>query len=160
MIRVSTIFEELGFDPKEVQLPEGALVYSIARTYGLIMRKLSDTYRRFDLSAASFNVLLLLKRGKDPASFTQQQIGHRLVVSPSDMSGLIDRMEQRSLVRRDPGKDRRCHLLRITPKGSALVEQVWPHHKDAMTQMTKGIHPKDAKVLLLVLAHLRHSMGV
>ena len=160
MSQAHAIFEELGFDTTKVQLPEGALVYAIARTYGLIMRKLSETYRQFGLSAAGFNVLLLLKRGKDPRSFTQRQIGHRLVVSPSDMSGLIDRMERRGLVRRTPGTDRRCHLLRITPAGSVLVERVWPHHEQAITQMMRGVHPQEAKTMLLVLGRLRRPMGV
>ncbi len=160
MNQAAAIFDELGFDIREVRLPEGAIVYSIARTYSLIIRRLGETYRRFGLSAAGFNLLLLLKRGKDPDSFTQRLIGQRLVVSPSDMSGLIDRMEKRGLVRRAPGKDRRSNLLQITSKGSVLVEQIWPHHAEAIEQMTRGIDPADAKALLRVLAHLRESMGV
>ena len=154
------IFDELGFDAKQVQLPEGAIVYAIARTYGLIMRKLAPIYRQSGLSAPGFNLLLLLKRGKEPDSFSQRRIGQRLVVSPSDMSGLIDRMERRELVRRLPGKDRRSHLLQITAKGSILVEQVWPRHAEAIERMTRHIDAKDIQILLRVLAQLRQSMGV
>lgn len=160
MPRAETIFEELGFDAKAVQLPEGAIVYAIARTYNLVMRRLAAVYRRFGLSAPGFNLLLLLQRGKDPEAFTQRCIGQRLVVSPSDMSGLIDRMASRGLVRRAPGKDRRSHLLRITAKGSALVEQAWPLHAEAVTQMTRGTARQDAEALLRVLAQVRRSMGV
>lgn len=160
MSDAAKIFDELGFDAHQVQLPEGVMVYAIARTYGLIMRRLSETYRRFRLSAAGFNVLLLLKRGKDPDSFTQREIGKRLVVSPSDMSGLIDRMARRGLVRRLPGKDRRSHLLQVTARGARLVEQVWPHHDETIKRMTHGIEAGDAAALLRVLAHLRQSMGV
>ena len=160
MAHATTIFEELGFAARDIQLPDGAVIYSIARTYGLILRKLSDAYRRFGLSAAGFNLLLLLKRGRDPESFTQRQISQHLVVSPSDMSGLIDRMEQRGLVRRSPGKDRLGNLLRITSKGSALVEQVWPHHAQAIEQMTEGMDVADVNATLRVLASLRQSMGL
>lgn len=160
MSQANAIFDELGFDAKRVKLPEGAVVYSIARTYGLIMRKLAETYRRFGLSAAGFNLLLLLERGKDPESFTQRQVGRCLVVSPSDMSGLVDRMEQRGLVRRAPGRDRRSHLLQITSKGSALVEKAWPHHAQAVTQMSRPIQPQDAQALLRVLGQMRAVMGL
>ena len=160
MSQESAIFEELGFDAKQVKLPEGAVVYAIARTYGLIMRKLSATYRRFGLSPAGFNLLLLLERGKDRGSFTQRKVGQCLVVSPSDMSGLVDRMERRGLVRRAEGKDRRSHLLQITPKGSALVEKAWPHHSEAITQMNREIRSKDVQALLRVLGQLRAAMGL
>ena len=160
MRHTTAIFEELGFDAKAVQLPEGALVYAIARTYHLVMRKLAAAYRRFGLSAPGFNLLLLLQRGKEPDACTQRWLGQRLVVSPSDMSGLIDRMEARGLVRRVPGKDRRSHLLRITAKGSALVEQAWPLHAEAVARMTRGIARQDAEALLRVLARVRRSMGV
>ena len=160
MNHLRSIFDELGFDVTTAKLPEGGMVYALARTYNLVMQKLGPTYRRVGLSPAGFNLLLLLKRGKDPDSFTQRLIGQRLVVSPSDMSGLIDRMEKRGLVRRAPGKDRRSNLLQITSKGSVLVEQIWPHHAEAIEQMTRGIDPADAKALLRVLAHLRESMGV
>lgn len=155
-----TIFEELGFDLKQVQLPDGAVLYSLARTYGLVMRRLSEIYHRFGLSPAGFNLLVLLQRGKDPSTFTQRAIGDRLVVSPSDMSGLIDRMERRGLVKRTPGADRRSKLLRITPKGSALVDDVWPHHAEAISQMAKGLEAADVQAMLRVLARVRGAMGV
>ncbi len=156
----ATIFEELGFDSRSVQLPEGAVVYAIARTYSLIMRKLAATYRRFGLSAPGFNLLLLLKRGKDPDTFTQRRIGEYLVVSPSDMTGLIDRMEQRGLVRRTPGEDRRSKLLQLTPKGADLVERVWPHHAQTIRAMTEAIRGEETQSLLRALNQLRRAMGV
>jgi DNA-binding MarR family transcriptional regulator len=71
------------------------------------------------------------------------------------MSGLVDRMEQRGFVRRAPGRDRRSHLLQITPKGSALVEKAWPRHADAISRLSHEIDPRDADVLLRVLEQLR-----
>ena len=65
MNELKAIFEELGFAMKDVRLPEGAIVYSLARTYSLVTRKLAKVYKRFGLSVASFNLLVLLQRGKD-----------------------------------------------------------------------------------------------
>lgn len=155
-----SIFEELGFDTQAVRQPESAVIYSLARTYNLVIRKLSRIYHQYGLTAAGFNLLLLLQRGKDPDSFTQREIGKRLVVSASDMSGLIDRMEKKGFVKRMSGKDRRSHLLKITPKGNALIEKVWPHHAEAIEQMTKVIDPQGTRTLLQVLGKLRHSMGL
>lgn len=160
MSHLREIFEELGFDATTAELPEGGVMYALARTYSLVMQKLAPTYRRFGLSPAAFNLLLLLKRGKDPATFTQRELGRRLVVSPSDMTGLLDRLERKGLVRRTPGKDRRSKLLCLTVKGSALVETVWPHHAEAIRRLTAPLRAKDTQAVLAMLSQLRSAVGV
>ena len=52
MKHFQAIFKELGFDVDKAVLPEGGLVYALARTYCLIMQRLAPMYRRFGLSAA------------------------------------------------------------------------------------------------------------
>lgn len=155
MSELKAIFEELGFAMKDVQLPEGAIVYSLARTYSLVTRKLAKVYRQFGLSVASFNLLVLLQRGKDPESFTQYAIGERLVVSPSDMTGLIDRLEKKGFVRRVPGKDRRSNLIQLTPKGSKLVDEVWPHHAEEIKRVAGAFNQHEAQVLARVMSRVR-----
>jgi MarR family 2-MHQ and catechol resistance regulon transcriptional repressor len=149
------IFEELGFAMEDVQLPEGAIVYALARTYSLVTRKLAKMYKPFGLSVASFNLLVLLQRGKDPESLTQYAIGERLAVSPSDMTGLIDRLGKKGLVRRLPGKDRRCNLVRITPKGSKLVDEVWPSHAGEIKRLAKAFNQHEAQVVARAMSRVR-----
>ncbi len=151
------IFEELGFDARRVQLPEGAAMYALARTYHLVMRRMASVYKRFGLSAASFNLLVLLQRGRDASSLTQQAAGERLVVSPSDMTGLVDRLERRGLVRRVPGKDRRSNLLRVTPAGCRLVEDVWPHHAQEMKRLAGRLSAQDTQALARIVSRLRQA---
>jgi DNA-binding MarR family transcriptional regulator len=159
MDELEAIFHEMGFDAKTAQLPEAGVVYALARTFSLTMRELSKVYQRFGLSAPSFNLLMLLQRGRDPDACTQQELGRRLVVSASDMTGLIDRLERKRLVRRVPGRDRRCNLLRITPKGSALLEGVWPNHVEALKRLTAALGRDDARVLLRALARVRQALA-
>ena len=155
MSHLAEIFQEMGFHTKSVRLPEAGVIYALARTFSLVNRQLAAVYQRFGLSAASFNLLMLLKHGRDPDGCTQQAIGSRLVVSPSDMTGLLDRLERRELVKRLPGKDRRSKLLRITPKGSALLDDVWPHHVEAIQRLTRIFKPAEGKVLLAALSRMR-----
>ena len=95
MNEVDEIYQEMGFKAASGQPVGSGLVYALARTFSLAMRELARVYQRVGLSAASFNLLMVLKHGADPESFTQQAIGARLVVSPSDMTGLIDRLEHK-----------------------------------------------------------------
>ena len=155
MSQPEEIFEELGFNRRDVRQPEGAIVYALGRTYNLVMRRFNACYKKFGLSPASFNLLMLLERGR--AAMTQRELGERLVVSPSDMTGLVDRLERKGLVRRTPGQDRRAKILQITPRGSALVEKVWPHHAEEMRRVVRVFSTNEANVLARGLTQLRQT---
>lgn len=155
---VVEVFAEMGFPAKRAWLG-GAVLYGGARTYSLLVRELSKLYARFGLSAVSFNLLMLLRHGADPDTFTQQAIGKRLVVSPSDMTGLIDRLERKMLVKRIPGRDRRSKLLRITPQGTKLIDQVWPHHAEAVARLTRALSDAEANALVQAFGKLRRALG-
>ncbi|MBI3319216.1 MAG: hypothetical protein HYZ89_01325, partial [Candidatus Omnitrophica bacterium] len=78
MDALEAIFEEMGFDPKRIRLPEADVLYALARTTTLVSRALATVYQRHGLSIASFNLLMLLQHGREPDAFTQQAIGRRL----------------------------------------------------------------------------------
>ena len=151
------IFHEMGFSPRSGQHHASAAMYALARTTSLVVRELSTIYQRFGLTAASFNLLMLLQHGQDPASFTQQELSRRLIVSPSDITGLVDRLEKKQLVKRSAGRDRRSKRLRITPKGPALLDEVWPHHVQAITRLTSGLIRTDLDALLAILSRIRFA---
>ena len=65
-----------------------------------------------------------------------------------------------SLVRRAPGKDRRSHLLQITPKGAKLLDDLWPHHVEVMTRLSRPITRADAALLAKTLVRVREAAGV
>lgn len=152
------IFQEMGFEARSGRLPE-AVLYSVARTASLLVRELSQAYQRFGLTAASFNLLMLLKHGADPEAMTQQAIGKRLVVSASDMTGLIDRLEKKGFVQRLPGKDRRSKLLRITPRGAKLLDEVWPRHLETVQRLVGSVGKREAHQLVKGLEQLRASVA-
>ncbi len=152
------IFREMGFAGSSGRLPE-AVLYSLGRTTSLLMRDVSMVYKRFGLTAASFNLLMLLKHGTDPEVMTQQAIGKRLVVSASDMTGLIDRLGGKGYAQRLRGKDRRSKLLRITPAGSKVLDAVWPHHLEAVERLGGMVNARQARVLVHALAQLRQAVA-
>jgi len=153
---VEAVFQELGFPTARAWLP-GAVAYSVARTYNLLIRELAQVYSRFGLTAPSFNLLMLLKHGQDPEAMTQQAIGKRLVVSPSDMTGLIDRLERKGMVQRRPGNDRRSKLLRVTAKGSRLLEEIWPQHEAMIRRLAGALAHGEAERLVRSLAKVRKA---
>ena len=157
MADTDAIFREMGFAVTNGRLAE-AVIYSIARTAELLTWQLSPLYKRAGLTAASFNLLMLLKHGRDIDTLTQHTIGKRLVASASDMSGLIDRLERKSLVRRAPGKDRRSKRLEIAPRGLKIIEQIWEQHLAMVDELAKPLSKVEATGLVQALAQLRKDL--
>src|SRR5499427_9921796 len=74
----------------------------------------------FDLSAAQCHVLHLIEPDQP---VPMGQIAESLACDASNVTGLVDRLESRGLVRRQPSAaDRRVKVLDLTPKGSRLRE--------------------------------------
>jgi MarR family 2-MHQ and catechol resistance regulon transcriptional repressor len=155
MEALRAIFDEMGFDLEQVRVPQAAAIYALAKIYTTVARDLGAVYKRFGLTATSFNLLVLVHHGKDRANLTQQAISQRLVVTESDITKVIDRLERQHLVRRVPGRDRRSKLLQISPKGVQRLEAVWPHHRTAMERLARAIEPGDVRVLAQILGRLR-----
>ncbi|MGE3309729.1 MAG: MarR family winged helix-turn-helix transcriptional regulator [Limisphaerales bacterium] len=84
-------------------------------------------FNRWDLSPSQFNVLNVLHGAPDGLS--QSDLSRMLLMHRSNATGLIDRLEKRSLVRREPNPtDRRAYRVVLTPEGSQLLDRIHPHY--------------------------------
>jgi DNA-binding MarR family transcriptional regulator len=116
---------------------------SIWWTSILLKRFAQKFFKAQGSSEAQFNLLSMLKRSDEP--LTQKELSQKLLVDKSNVTGLIDRMEQAGLITRDsvPG-DRRSYHISMTPAGQKLVDQLeklyWPMVADTMSSFTKTEH--------------------
>jgi DNA-binding MarR family transcriptional regulator len=84
-------------------------------------------FARWDLSPSQFNVLNLLN--DKPDGMSQIELGRRLIMHRSNVTGLIDRLEARSLVRRkNADRDRRAYRIIVTAAGAKLLRQIVPEY--------------------------------
>ena len=150
-----SIYQELGFTPKQERLSEAAL-YNIARTFTLLTRHFQRHYAAFDLTPAKLNVLMLVQHLGGTEGLPQRDIAKRLIVSSSNVTGLIDRLETDGLLnRRARLGDRRVKLIKITPKGSALLDRIWPAHIEQAERVMAPLSKKDLERLIGLLTRLR-----
>lgn len=97
----------------------------------------------WNLSPSQFNLLNLLHL--HPDGLSQSELSRRLLMHRSNATGLLDRLEQRQLVRRAPDPaDRRAHRVVLTPAGRSLVEEIRPSYHDAAERVWTGI--PDARI--------------
>src|SRR5215472_17588421 len=84
-------------------------------------------FARWDLSPSQFNVLNLLQDHTD--GLTQVELSRRLIMHRSNVTGLVDRLEARRLVRRkDDPADRRAFNVVLTADGRKLLRQIEPKY--------------------------------
>lgn len=96
-------------------------------------------FERWRLSPSQFNVLNLLSI--HPDGLSQSELSRQLIMHRSNVTGLIDRLEARQLVRRrDTATDRRAYRVVLTAAGLKLVRQILPHYYQAAEQVW-GRHP-------------------
>ena len=86
----------------------------------------------FDLSPIQCHVLHLLEPGRP---LPMSRLAGTLSCDASNVTGLVDRLESRGLVRRQPSpQDRRVRVLQLTATGARLRAQL-------LRQMTGGSLP-------------------
>jgi DNA-binding MarR family transcriptional regulator len=104
--------------------PEAEAFLNIQRTADALTRGLEETLRPSGLTQAQYNVLRIL-RGAGDSGLLCRELGERMVTRDPDITRLLDRLESRSLVRRerDP-RDRRSIVTRITREGLSVLAEL------------------------------------
>lgn len=95
-----------------------------------------------------YDVLIELKTAPDQR-LRLFDLGERMLLSRSNLTRLIDRLEKESLVQRDHcAEDRRGLYAVLTPAGLAVQKQMWPVYQQAIQQLF-GQHfsPEEAGTL-------------
>ncbi len=106
----------------ETQGPTGDPMFDALDLVGSIARRLerlqAQALAQADLTAAQYMILANLReRDGRPLS----ELADVMRCSKSTITGVVDTMERKGLVAREPNpEDRRSHLVRLTPKGKAL----------------------------------------
>jgi DNA-binding MarR family transcriptional regulator len=110
-------------------------------------------FARWDISPAQFNILNLL-RGK-PNGLSQTDLSRELIVHRSNITGLVDRLEEHGWVERlDTAGDRRAYRVVLTGRGKALVEEILPSYYAAAEATWDGVSTADVRKLTPVFETL------
>ena len=103
----------------------------LLRTADSILDASRVFFAPWDLSPSQFNVLNLVYGL--PEGLSQTELGRQLIVHRSNVTGLVDRLEKRGLVkRRQLAGDRRVYQIVLNAEGSRVMEEVLPlYHRNA-----------------------------
>jgi DNA-binding MarR family transcriptional regulator len=131
----------------------------ISRLAQLVDRRLAANFAGHGIEAWMYDVLATLRRSGEPYELTAGDLVRQTMVTTGAMTNRIDRLVARGLVERAaaPG-DRRKVVVRLTPEGRHLVDEVAPGHLDTERNLLAALSPHQltelARLLRTVLVHL------
>jgi DNA-binding MarR family transcriptional regulator len=109
------------------------------------------------LSQSAFQVLAILDGAGRP--LPSHAISERLIVSTASTSSLLDTLEGRGLVIREPHPtDRRKTLVRITPAGTDVVDRMLPVTHQAATEAFAVLEETERETLISLLGKAMSRM--
>ncbi|MBW4418303.1 MAG: MarR family transcriptional regulator [Myxacorys californica WJT36-NPBG1] len=128
------------------------------------LRSLTTTYQAFcaydephirelGLTPPQFDVLCTL--GNTSGMF-MHQLAERTLVTKGTLTGIIDRLEQKGLVRREvPPENRRCFLIVLTPEGEQVFQDVFPAHISYLKERFDQLDAAELEQIESALQRLR-----
>ena len=115
---------------------------------GLFMEETGD----FDLTPVQFAALATVAR---QPGMDQRTLARTIGFDTSTIGGVIDRLERRELVQRNPSaEDRRVRRLTVTPEGQALLMQVLPAMQRAQQRILSPLRADERAEFLRMLSTL------
>ena len=132
---------------------------SLVRTSSL-MQKLSDRFfSRFGLTDVQFNILMILKEHQREG-LSQQELSEHLIVTKSNVVGLIDRLERSGHVRREAHpSDRRFNQVVLTRKGEQLEAKIEKQYFAEVDKMMNVLSASEKKALIRAMERVRDYIG-
>ncbi|WP_342767253.1 MarR family transcriptional regulator [Bacillus taeanensis] len=111
---------------------------------------------RNHLTITEFSVLeVLFHKGKQ----TIQQIGKSILISSGSMTYIIDKLEQKSLLKRHAcPKDRRVIHAALTEDGMELMKKIMPEHEEFVDYTFDSLNSDELETLVRLLKKVRERV--
>ncbi|WP_066253118.1 MarR family winged helix-turn-helix transcriptional regulator [Neobacillus drentensis] len=118
----------------------------LMQTSKAIQERIRDEMSKNKLSITEFSVLeVLFHKGKQ----TIQQIGSRILISSGSMTYVIDKLEQKGIIKRnDCREDRRVIHITLTAEGLELMENIMPKYQEIVDSFFENLTDVESELLV------------
>jgi MarR family transcriptional regulator, 2-MHQ and catechol-resistance regulon repressor len=129
----------------------------LMQTSRAIQERIREDMAKNNLSITEFSVLeVLFHKGKQ----TIQQIGTSILISSGSMTYVIDKLEQKNLLKRNAcPDDRRAIHVTLTDEGVELMNRVMPLHEDFVDYAFDSLDSSEQETLVRLLKKVRERVG-
>lgn len=136
-------------EPFRPTLRELARCYQAFEFYAAVhIRQLGLTLPQFDIIATLGNF----------GGITPKVLGEKTLITKGTLTGVIDRLEAKGLVKRVPSADdRRSQIVKLTKKGERLFQRVFPEHLAYIGKVFSAFKTEDYLRMESALRDLRSA---
>ncbi len=106
------------------------------------------------LRGPQFGVIAVIGEA-GPDGLKLSHISRELCVTPANVTGLVDRLEESGYVTREPDpEDRRVFRAKLTPKGQKFLEEVMPAHRAHVVRVMSCLTDEEQAELARLLSRV------
>ena len=106
------------------------------------LRFSEEAAREAGVTPQQYQLMLAIKGYPKREYANITELAERMQLDHHSTVGLVDRTEDRGLVRREQGKvDRRQVNVRLTPAGESLLRQLAQLHREQLRRMREDLRP-------------------
>ncbi|WP_368484064.1 MarR family winged helix-turn-helix transcriptional regulator [Phaeobacter sp. HF9A] len=142
---------ESGLDTQHLRLWL-QMLKAVRSIEGLLRERLREefgtTLPRFDVLATLYGM---------PEGLKMSQLSRHLVVSNGNVTGVVEKLVGEGLLERtNVETDRRAFLVRITPKGRTLMDEMTQKHREWVHEYMGCVSEADAFRAISIMIDIRH----
>jgi MarR family 2-MHQ and catechol resistance regulon transcriptional repressor len=130
---------------------------AIIATYKVMQRGMTKLLSEEGLTQPQFTALRVMARhGPTP----MKTLSDELLVTAANITGIVDRLESKGLVRRAASsEDRRATIVELTTGGMRLQEAVTKKYVGFLQKALQSFSSEEQQTLSILLAKLRDEMS-
>lgn len=154
MERLQKISENYGW----IEKIGSKTVIEFLKTKDMLEELHDRFFALYDFSNTKFNVLVILYKGIDEEMY-MSKIGERMLLSNANITGLVDRLEEQSYVKRVRSlEDRRKIVVEITEEGVECIERIMDDYIIWSERLMEVMSLEDNNKLIQLLKTLQQGI--
>ena len=127
----------------------------LLRAYNALINAQAEELRPVGLSPSAFNVLMALHNTEDHM-LEPCQLAQRLLISRPSVTGLLDTLQTKGLITRQPhADDRRRILVTLTEEGRSVLESCFASHYAGVNAAFADLTSDEVETLVTLLRRVR-----
>ena len=133
------------------------VIEAVSATYRILRRESEDVLSNEDITRPQLQAMMCLaQRGP----ILMRELSEKMFVTRANVTGIIDRLEFKGLVRRTAHQqDRRATMIELTPEGVALQKRVSSKYETFMQDSLKALTEDERESLRDNLLKLQEGMS-
>jgi DNA-binding MarR family transcriptional regulator len=153
---IDDILEQWSEERPELNTASLGVVIRVMSLYRAFVRQADKALEPLDLELFEYDVLSALRRQGKPYALTATQLAKATGLSTGAMTNRVDKLEERTLVRRQRDKsDRRGVIVSLTTTGKRTIDDAIKLRLDAADESLRSISSKEQQQLAVLLRKVK-----